>query len=111
MTLVPPLRRSMSGPLEAAPEDAAVLPGPLPTRVMTARKIGQVNPQLPRQIGGTGPAGPRGVIDGLTEGKGAAQSDHHVLDTPPRADHRFFVVLLVPGIHDLPTEPASQVVP
>ncbi|GHB18266.1 hypothetical protein GCM10010392_53610 [Streptomyces clavifer] len=92
-------------------DDVAVLPRHLPARVMAARKIRQPNPQCLRQVGGTGPAGPRGLIGSVIEGIGAMQSDHYILNTPPRTDGRSLVVLLVPGIHNLPTEPASQVVP
>ncbi len=77
---------------------------------MAAKEIGQVDPQLLRQVGGTGLAGPRGVIGSLKQGRGAAQFDYHVLHTLARADYGFLVVLLMPGIHSLPAEPAAQVV-
>ena len=83
----------------------------MPVTACGSRKIGQLNPQRLRQIGGTGLAGPRGLIGSVIEGIGAMQSDHYILNTPPRTDGRSLVVLLVPGIHNLPTEPASQVVP
>lgn len=99
----------MSGRFEAVPDDT-VFRGRLPARVMAAKKIGQVNPQLLRQEVGTGLGCPRGVIGSLAVRSGAAQSDNYVLHAPARADPRFLVVLLVPGIHDLPTEPTAQVV-